>query len=175
MTTTFSLAAENDPSTSALSRSEVIEAIQALTSAEKIALMKVARLHARKTPFGHDDLLQEAICRLLSGDRVFPRGSSPVALLVGVIRSIAWQWRYEPVETPVDVPDPRCGEALAIASIDAAKIVAFFADDPIAQKLVIGMMDGTRGEELQRLSGLDKVEYASKRRKIRRRIESFEE
>jgi hypothetical protein len=60
-----------------------------------------------------------------------------------------------------------------LASIDMAKIVAMFADDLVAQKIVIAMMEGARGEELQRSSGLGKVEYESKRKKIRRRIEKL--
>jgi hypothetical protein len=35
------------------------------------------------------------------------------------------------------------------------------------------MMEGARGAELQELSGLDKIDYESKRTKIRRRIEKF--
>jgi DNA-directed RNA polymerase specialized sigma24 family protein len=175
MSTTFSIALENEPVAATLSQSEIIEAIQALTEAEKIALIKIAKLFARKTAFGHDDLLQEAMCRVLSGCRSFPRGSPLVSFLASVMRSIAWQWRSAHHETAGDVPDPRCGEAPTIASIDAAKIVALFADDPIAQKIVVGMMEGARGEELQRLTGLGKVEYESKRRKIRRRIEKLAE
>ena len=169
------MALENDPLASTLSQSEVIKAFGALTEAEKIALIKIAKLYSRKTPFGHDDLLQEAMCRVLSGCRAFPRGSPPVSFLASVMRSIAWQWRNACHEMAVDVPDPRCGEAPTIASIDAAKIVALFADDPIAQKIVVGMMEGARGEELQRLTGLGKVEYESKRKKIRRRIEKLAE
>ena len=73
----------------------------------------------------------------------------------------------------VEAPDPRCGESPMMASIDSAKIVAMFADDLVAQKIVLGMMEGVRGEELQRSSGLDKIEFESKRKKIRRRIEKL--
>jgi hypothetical protein len=54
-----------------------------------------------------------------------------------------------------------------------AKIIALFDDDAVAKKMVLGMMDGARGEELQAISGLGKTEYESKRTKIRRRIEKF--
>ena len=46
-----------------------------------------------------------------------------------------------------------------------------FADDAVAQKLVVGMMEGARGLELWESSGLTKTDYESKRKKIRRRIE----
>jgi DNA-directed RNA polymerase specialized sigma24 family protein len=171
--TTLSITIEGEASTAALSQAELIAIIQALGDADKIALMKIARLYARRTPFDHDDLLQEAICRVLSGKRVWARRVPVRSFLVGVMRSIAWEWKSEPHEVVVDAPDPRCGESPIMASIDSAKIVAMFADDLVAQKIVLGMMEGARGEELQRSSGLGKVEYESKRKKIRRRIEKL--
>jgi hypothetical protein len=45
-------------------------------------------------------------------------------------------------------------------------------DDPIARNMV-AVMGGARGEELQAISGLGEVAYASKRTKIRRRVEMF--
>jgi DNA-directed RNA polymerase specialized sigma24 family protein len=171
--TTLSTTFESEASTAALSQAELITFIQALGEADKIALMKIARLYARRTPFDHDDLLQEAICRVLSGKRVWARGVPVRSFLVGVMRSIAWEWKSEPHEAVVDAPDPGCGEPPMMASIDSAKIVAMFADDLVAQKIVLGMMEGARGEDLQRSSGLGKVEYESKRKKIRRRIEKL--
>jgi DNA-directed RNA polymerase specialized sigma24 family protein len=171
--TTLSITIEGEASNAALSQAELIAIIQALGDADKIALTKIARLYARRTPFDHDDLLQEAICRVLSGKRVWARGVPVRSFLVGVMRSIAWEWKGEPREAVVDAPDPRCGETPTMASIDSAKIVAMFADDLVAQKIVLGMMEGARGEELQRSSGLSKVEYESKRKKIRRRIEKL--
>jgi RNA polymerase sigma-70 factor (ECF subfamily) len=135
--------------------------------------MKIARLYARRTPFGPDDLLQEAFCRVLSGKRVRARGAPIKSFLVGVMRSIAWEWKCECHETLVDAPDPGGGESPVMARIDAAKIVAIFADDPVAQKIVLGMMEGARGEELQLSSGLGKIEYESKRKKISRRVEKL--
>ena len=61
-----------------------------------------------------------------------------------------------------------------LAKIDVMKIIALFDDDPVAQKIVIAMMDGTGGEELEQLSGLNSTEYETKRKKIRRRIEKLE-
>jgi RNA polymerase sigma-70 factor (ECF subfamily) len=171
--TSLSITIKDETSTAAPSQAELIAVIHALGDADKIALMKVARLYARRTPFDHDDLLQEAICRVLSGKRVYARGTPVRSFLVGVMRSIAWEWKSEPHEAVVDAPDPRCGESPMMASIDSGKIVAMFADDPVAQKIVLGMMEGVRGEELQRFSGLGKVEYESKRKKIRRRIEKL--
>jgi hypothetical protein len=54
------------------------------------------------------------------------------------------------------------------------KIIKAFDDDPIAQKILVAIMKGARGEELLKLSGLSPTDYASKRKKIRRRIEKLE-
>jgi hypothetical protein len=65
-------------------------------------------------------------------------------------------------------------EARAIrAKLDVKRIMTYFDDDPIAQKMLMGMADGARGEDLQQASGLSPTEYESKRKKIRRRIEKL--
>jgi hypothetical protein len=64
-------------------------------------------------------------------------------------------------------------DGTAAARIDMQKIIEMFNDDPIAQTVIIAMMDGARGEELRKASGLTQTEYESKRTKIRRRIEKL--
>jgi len=171
--TTVSTAVDIEPATAALSRAEVAKVIHALTDGDKTAVMKIARVYAKKTPYSHEDLFQEAVCRVLSGARVWPRHLPALSFLVGVVRSIAWEWRSDPLGAACEVVDPRTGEARANASIDVNKIVDLFADDPTAQTIILGMMEGARGQELQDLSGLSKTEYESKRTKIRRRIEKL--
>lgn len=162
-----------EASTASLSQAEIIAIIKALSDADKITLMKIARLYARRTAFDHDDLLQEAICRVLSGRRVWARDVPVRPFLAGVMRSIAWEWKSEPHEPFVDPPDPGGGEFPVMAGIVMKNILATFSDDLVAQKIVLLMTQGARGEELQRSSGLGKVEYESKRKKIRRRIEKL--
>ena len=162
-----------EPAAAILSPAEAGAAIRALAAADKIALMKIARLYARKTPYDHEDLLQEAMCRVLSGARAWPRDLAALPFLWGVVRSIAWEWRNETPDAMPDGADPAGEERRAIAGLDVAKIIALFDDDPAAQSIVRGMMEGARGAELQELSGLDKTDYESKRTKIRRRIEKL--
>jgi hypothetical protein len=169
--TMVSTAVGLQPSTATLSRAEVLKALHALPDGDKTALMKIARAYATRTCYGYEDLFQEAVCRVLSGTRAWPANVATVPFLIGVMRSIAWEWRSELGGEPDDAADPSSGESRANASIDVLKIIALFDDDPLAQKIVIGMMEGARGQELQDLSGLGKTEYESKRTKIRRRIE----
>src|SRR6202040_1689093 len=102
------------------SPAEAEAAIRSITAADKIALMKIARLYARKTPYDHEDLLQEAMCRVLSGTRAWPRGLAALPFLWGVVRSIAWEWKKELPDKPPDRADPAAEERRAIAGLDVA-------------------------------------------------------
>jgi DNA-directed RNA polymerase specialized sigma24 family protein len=148
-------------------------AIRSLTAADQVALMTIARLYARKTPYDYEDLLQEAFARVLSGRRAWPHDLAAVPFLWGVMRSIAREWKKKVPDTLPEGADPGGEERLANASLDVAKILALFDDDPVAQVIVRGMMEGAHGLELQDLSGLDKTDYESKRTKIRRGIEKL--
>ena len=161
------------PDIAQLSLWQVEHALASLSEGEKIALMKIARFYARKTPYDKEDLVQEAFARVLSGRRAWTKGAGPVLFLGGVIRSIAWEWKSEGPLDQTPSTDLKMEERKAHAAIDAGKIVALFEDDAIARNMVAAMMGGARGEELQAISGLDKVAYESKRTKIRRRIEKF--
>ena len=161
------------PDVAQLSLWQVERALASLSDGEKIALMKIARLYARKTPYDKEDLVQEAFARVISGRRAWTKGIGPVLFLGGVIRSIAWEWKSEGPLHGTPLTDSQTEERNANAAIDAAKIVALFDDDPVARNMVAAMMEGARGEELQAISRLGKVAYESKRTKIRRRVEKF--
>ena len=160
-----------DASAASYSRAEIAQAIKSLAVEHKTALIKVARVYARRTVYGHEDLIQEAFMRVLDGRREWPRGLHVVPFLCGVMRSIAWDWRLEVRDEGVEMEATGSEEGQAIARLDAQKVIDLFKDDPIAQKILIGMVDGARGEDLRELSGLTRTEYESKRTKIRRRLE----
>jgi RNA polymerase sigma-70 factor (ECF subfamily) len=156
-----------------LATAEITNLINTLRDGEKTAIVKIARLYARKTSYGHEDLLQESYCRVLDGRRGWLRGVPAVPFFHGVMRSIAWEWKREFTSQEIDIGDEGAVERGTLAKIDMMKILALFDDDPAARKIVLEMMDGARGEELQESSGLNPTEYESKRRKIRRRIEKL--
>jgi DNA-directed RNA polymerase specialized sigma24 family protein len=138
-----------DPGPAAmLSRPEILEAIKALGDGEKTSLAKIARLYAARTPYDGADLLQEAICRVLSGERNWPRGVPAILLLGGVIRSIAWQWRQKDLRhgstQPDDVPTDPPQEWIVFLD----EFVGAFADDPTAQAVLVAVMKGNKGQEL---------------------------
>jgi len=149
------------------------QAIGWLTAAQKTALVKIAKAYAWKTRYGHEDLIQEALTRVLEGKRAWPRGLPAVVFLRGVMRSIASDWGPEDRDDSVDVDDIGYVNHSATAKIDAGKMLALFNDDPVAQKIFIAMLEGSRGEELRKLSGLSAKDYETKRTKMRRRLEKM--
>ena len=76
----------------------------------------------------------------------------------------------------LDPPDCRANAEQVLAGEQEAKcirqaIIALFADDPAAQVMVEGIMEGMEGDELRAVPDLTPITFASKRRLIRRRIE----
>src|SRR5215468_5102176 len=65
------------PDIERLSLWQVERALASLSDGEKFALMKIARLYARKTPYDKEDLVQEAFARVLSGRRAWIKGYRP--------------------------------------------------------------------------------------------------
>ena len=155
------------------SQAERIEFIKSLTYSQKAALIRVARAYARKTSYGHEDLIQEAYLRVLGGKREWPRNAALVPFLCGVMRSIAWGWLEDPHDEKTDVELIGYEDRSAASRIDIQKSIDNFNSDPIAQKLIIAMMEGTKGDELREVGGLTQTEYESKRTKIRRRLKQL--
>ena len=176
---------------SLLTQVEVKRSISVLTAADWLRLHKVARALCREAAFEADDLLQEAFQRALDGTRQCTRTLDIVHFLAGVMRSIASDWRKARRRRPemslvtetgslqdvvLQACDnaPAADEALAVNEEAArlkATILALFADDGLAQRLLEGIMDGLAGAQLRCLTGLSETEFASKRRLIRRRID----
>jgi len=178
-----------------LSEGEILKEIRSLTAGDRTKLMKIASYYLWKGKISFeepDELVHEAIDRVLTKKREWPRSLEKIRFLAGVIKSIAGDRRRTlrrdlkrtvPSEQMDKVKDPRHRgtfdhegpEARGImAKIDLQRIVtSYFDDDPIAQKILLGIADGARGEDLEEASGLSPTEYESKRKKIRRRIEKL--
>jgi hypothetical protein len=173
-----------------LSEAEIYSEISSLTAGERTRLIRIASYYGRISFEEPDELVHEAICRVLDGKREWPRGLERLGFLAGVIKSIAGDLkraqrqalkRIVPLDEGREVGEARRGlmdyegtEARGIrAKLDVKRIMTYFEDDPIAQKILMGMAGGTRGEDLEQASGLSPTEYESKRKKIRRRIEKL--
>jgi DNA-directed RNA polymerase specialized sigma24 family protein len=152
---------------------EVSQVIRSLSAEHKTLLVKIAKAYAWKTSYGHEDLIQEALTRVLEGKRTWPRNLPMVVFLRGVMRSIASDWAPESHDDAVDVDTIGYVNHAAAARIDAQKMLALFDDDPIAQKIFVAMLEGAKGEELRASSGLSLKDYETKRTKMRRRLEKM--
>jgi hypothetical protein len=137
----------HDPAAT-LSRKEIIAALQALGDGEKTGLAKIARLYAAKTPYDHADLLQEAMCRVLSGERKWRKGLPAVLFLGGVIRSIAWQWRQKELWSNPEASNDAAADPPQEWVLFLDEFVGSFADDPAAHAVVLAVMAGNKGQEL---------------------------
>lgn len=183
----------SQPVCSTLSRDEIEEAIRALPAADAIRLHKTARYYCRRRSHLHpDELLQEAFARAVDGSRSCPRNVDIVRFLAQAMRSIASDTmkalRSQPELHAVsligddgtltfDPPDCRPTaeqQLLAAQELEEIKrtVLLLFVDDPAAQIIVEGIMEGMDGEELRTLTDLSKIAFASKRRLIRRRIDT---
>jgi len=152
---------------------EVSQAIRYLSTEQKTLLVKIAKAYVWKTSYGYEDLIQEALARVLEGKRAWPRNLPIVVFLRGVMRSIASDWTPENHDDTVDVDEIGYVNHSAAARIDAQKMLALFDDDPIAQRIFVAMLEGAKGEELRVLSGLAQKDYETKRTKMRRRLEKM--
>jgi DNA-directed RNA polymerase specialized sigma24 family protein len=159
---------------SPLSRAEIDSAIKFLTVAEKTKIMKIAAQYAKMTPHEAEDLYHEACVRAMEGKRTWPRGLPATKFFWGVMRSVAWEWKRKDEPLDENIGDKGAEERRLLDRNHAVKIMDAFDDDPIAQKILVAIVVGARGEELLKLSGLSPTDYASKRKKIRRRIEKVE-
>jgi hypothetical protein len=174
---------------STLSPAEIEEAIRGLSTADWNRLDTVARHLCRGRPLDPKDLRQDAITRALDGSRISPTNVDVVRFLAEAMRSIAsdamdtLHRQLESQAVPLigedgsalDVSDREPTPEERLISLREAKrissaVLDLFADDPIAEIMVVGMMESMDGEELRALTELDKTAFASKRRLIRRRI-----
>jgi hypothetical protein len=168
------------PLPATLTAKEIRKTIQALTDGEKTAIMKIARLYALRTPYGHEDLFHEAVCRLLEGTRVWPRGVPAVLVVAGIMRSLAWGWRRRPAEHNPDAVSSAEQEWVILLQ----DLVSAFDRKPLLQHILVEMLKGTKGPELREwiaqllqqkglATGTDVPQIDSLLRAIRRGVETF--
>lgn len=176
-----------------LSAAEIGAGFDALSPDDKLKLGAIETIRRRGTGFGAGDLLHEAVCRALTGDRHCPRDVPLMAFLVETMRSIASharkkQRRSVPLsavphaggtaadsqaDPPAAGPSP---EDLLMEKEDAAAVQAIhdhFEDDPEAQLVLMGWAEELRGGPLREATGLDQaaLDYAAKR--IRKRVRAL--
>jgi DNA-directed RNA polymerase specialized sigma24 family protein len=162
-------------------------ALKLVSEMDLLRLKAIARLHARGMPpdIGWEDLLQEALTRVLTGARRIPKGVAAVAFIAGIMRSLrSGHWRrfgaarrrkdapreyraYRTRELAVrdTAPDP---ERSLIAAEQLAAIQELFVDDRQALGILGALGEGLAPEQICAQLSLSRTEYDSARKRMRR-------
>jgi DNA-directed RNA polymerase specialized sigma24 family protein len=122
------------------------------------------------------DLLNEALVRVLSGDRPWPADISLPAFLSQVMRSIANQWRHEDIREPLasDQIDD-LGEGVAAGNeIDFADLTKRMRDALADDRPALGIFDHiltqTSRKQASEQLDLDATGYDTARRRMTRTL-----
>lgn len=155
---------------------ETALALKVVTDLELLRLKTLARWYARGLlPIvTWEDLLQEALTRILVGSRRAASDVPTVAFIAGVMRSLRSEYwrrlagpdRCDPSAAPGTlVPSP---EQALIAELELASIRRLFRHDPTALTIIDGLGEGLTAEEIRAAASLSETEYASARKRMRR-------
>jgi DNA-directed RNA polymerase specialized sigma24 family protein len=120
--------------------SQVRAAFEALSEADWRRALKLARRFCKAgDTWSPEDLLQEAVARLLSGERGWPTSLDTLGILLSAMRSIASSWVNAKLRSPID-------HGVEVASLDAAPADedddgpprAFAVDSATPEQIAIG-------------------------------------
>jgi DNA-directed RNA polymerase specialized sigma24 family protein len=138
-----------------------------------------------------EDLLQEAITKLLSGERRWPRGVHPLVVLATAMHSIASNLRKSTKRGPIDSKvavdgpaelddeeqsptvtrvDTTTPEHIADAKTQLEEIQHLVAGDEEAELVVLAWAEGLRGKEAADELGFDMHTYEAARKRLIRKL-----
>lgn len=157
---------------------------------ELLRLKTIARVYARGLPpdVAWDDLLQEALTRIILGVRRQPEGVAMVPFVAGVMRSVrAEHWRrvlkgsrgHDAVRIDrigdrsreVDLRDPSPGPERSLsAQQELRAIESLFSDDTVVLKIIALLGQGLSAEQIRAALKISKTDYDSARRRMRRTL-----
>lgn len=174
------LVTADTPGRDDLSGAEIRAALEALSPGERLKLGAIADFLRGGTGLEKGDLVQEAACRALDGRRKCPRDVPFVAVLAGIMRSVASHERAKRRGTVsltntgetvdgidpgaiVQSPEDDLSEKQRASIIQA--IYTTLGDDPEAQLVWMGWTEDLRGAALREATGLsqDQLDYAIRR------------
>ncbi|MEO8316050.1 MAG: sigma-70 family RNA polymerase sigma factor [Pseudomonadota bacterium] len=154
-----------------------------------LRLKTLARLYARGLPPDVDweDLLQEALTRVLTGSRVVAGEVPPVAFIAGVMRSLRSEHRRRFLRARRDAAAEQRGASVAGRDVEVrdtsplpervlsarqelAQICNLFADDPVVLGILNGLAEGLEPEQIRERLGLTSTAYDTARRRMRRAL-----
>jgi DNA-directed RNA polymerase specialized sigma24 family protein len=170
--------------------SQTVLGLDIVSKMELLRLKTIARAYARGLPpdVAWDDLLQEALTRIILGARRQPEGVTMVAFVAGIMRSLKSEhWRRVSKRLGVgkaaridrignesremDLHDPAPGPERWLCAQQELKVIErLFADDLVALKIIAGLGQGLSAEQIRDVIGISKTDYDSARKRIRRTL-----
>lgn len=158
-----------------LSLEEVGRLLSRQRQADLLRLATLAETWVRGIPRRDaNDLLNEALARVLSGDRPWPAEVSLHAFLSQVMRSIASQWRHEDRREPLAADEVADLENISTSAddFDLRDLAHRMRDALLIDEQALGIFDhiltqSTRKQVCDQL-GLDVTGYDTARRRMTR-------
>lgn len=158
--------------------------------AERMARALVGGVHEITS----EDLLQETLTKLLSGERRFPRNHHPLVVLKTAMHSEASNLRKRAVKGPIDghvtvtadcddesdepfgpqveAVDSRTPEDAVVAKDQLEYIYKCLEGDEELELVAMAWADGLRGQDAADAAGLDMKAYDAARKRLDRKLSS---
>jgi DNA-directed RNA polymerase specialized sigma24 family protein len=162
-------------------------AIGQLSNADWLRLEKLARFQVyRYRALNPKEVLNEAIARVLTGERTWHADDKLLNFLEGVIRSVADELRGKE-KARLNIPDPEATaeaqehqpvaethdpveDAVAEREI-IQELWTLFAEDEGAQAIMLGIEEGMTAKEIQKEFNMTSLEYDAARKRFERKID----
>ena len=158
---------------------EAAAALENLGEADRIRLAMLARSRLHGESGAWEDLLQEALKRILDGTRKWPRGLPIIAFVAGVMRSLAGEYRKQQRQSgasaeSLPLADSNPGpDSHAETKSEIEAIENHFGDDEDALAVIMARFEGYSPEEIQAMFSMTKTRYDSTLKRIRRKIDDY--
>ena len=173
------------------STQEAALTLRDLSQADLLRLKQIAKMRSSGlASLDWEDLVNEAVARVLAGTRRWPKSVPFIAFMAQTIRSVASEeWRRldqaqvtlesemastdegEPITSLADIAaNPIHPEREVISRRTLSEIEALFVNDAEAHQVLFGLAQGLAPAEIQTDSGMSPIQYASAQKRIRRSL-----
>jgi DNA-directed RNA polymerase specialized sigma24 family protein len=181
-----------------LSPAEVQQELENMTAADWVRVERLASwLFDGVSAVSHEDLLQEACVKFLSGERVWHRGFAAVPAFTSVLESMASNYRKREKNGPIDTgtlvrsADMLDESEFLIRHVDAvetitpetavsdgqqlARLESRLSDDDEAALIAVVWAEGRRGADAAEALGMNEHQYEAARKRLVRKLEPTED
>lgn len=153
------------------------------SQADLFKLSQIAKKHIWGCQMEADDLLQDAITSVLSGDRKFPRNVNPIAFFAQTMKSIAFNERRKTFDTITTIDNELDNDPVnniaannidleieVSASQEIKRIYDLFENDDDVATFLIEKDEGKSPDEICKSLGWNRTKYDSVQKRLRRSL-----